>query len=110
MTGSHEINVRAVERLIWLLHRDGGAAEYREDPFGVLDARCAELLIDGAARRLLAERDYRALIDAGVHPMATLFFSQVNQLPMPLYLEQIGASAERVQEFKDGFQRVHGSR
>ena len=106
--GLSELDVRAVERLIWFLHRDGGGVEYRADPAEFLEQRCQEFGLEGTARRLIADCDYGGLIEAGVHPMAALFFSQVNGLPMPLYLERIGASPERVNEFKAAFQRIHG--
>lgn len=52
-----------------------------------------------AERTALVDNDYRALYDAGCHPMSVLFFSQVNKLPMPEYLRIIGAAEHRVTEF-----------
>lgn len=54
-----------------------------------------------AERTALLDNDYRALYDAGCHPMSVLFFSQVNKLPMPEYLRIIGAADGRVSEFAD---------
>lgn len=106
--GMTESDVRAVERLIWFLHRDGGGVEYRANPAEFLEQRWSEFGLEGPARQLIVDCDYGGLIEAGVHPMAALFFSQVNGLPMPLYLERIGAGPERVAEFKAAFQRIHG--
>jgi hypothetical protein len=52
-----------------------------------------------AEREALLTNDYKALYDAGAHPMSVLFFSQVNRVPMPEYLKIIGATADRVSEF-----------
>lgn len=46
------------------------------------------------------ENDYKALYDLGCHPMAVLFFSQANKVPMAQYLRAIGAPPERVREFE----------
>ncbi|MGA1051358.1 MAG: hypothetical protein ACO4AY_06080 [Ilumatobacteraceae bacterium] len=105
---SSGLNVRGLERLIWWLHRDGGGDEFRAGPDEFLDRRGGEFGLGDEELDLLRRRDYRGLIDVGVHPMASLFYSQVNRVPMPLYLENIGASDERVAEFKAVFRRIHG--
>lgn len=52
-----------------------------------------------AERAAFLQNDYKAMYDAGCHPMAVLFFSQANKVPMAEYLRVIGASADRVEEF-----------
>lgn len=85
-----------VERVIWDLHRKGHADEYASDPAAFL----ARYPLAESEREALVSVDYGRLYQLGVHPMAVLFFSQVNRTPMPTYLEAIGSPPERVAEFK----------
>lgn len=85
-----------IERVIWDLHRKGRAGEFASAPDDVL----AQYPLGADERKALLERDYRRLYQMGVHPMAVLFFSQVNKTPMPMYLEAIGSPPERVEQFK----------
>jgi hypothetical protein len=55
--------------------------------------------LTGVEQKAFLDNDYRAMYDAGCHPMAVLFFSQANGMPMPEYLAAIGAPKERVAEF-----------
>ncbi|GAA5190401.1 hypothetical protein GCM10023322_45450 [Rugosimonospora acidiphila] len=75
----------------------------RRRMFDVFDADRPSFLtryrLTDAEQHALLTNDYRALYDAGVHPMSVLFFSQVNGVPMPEYLRIIGAAAHRVAEF-----------
>lgn len=84
-----------VERVIWELHRKGRAAEFSSAPAEFLSG----FPLTDEERTALLERDYRRLYQMGVHPMAVLFFSQVNKTPMPAYLESIGSPPERVAQF-----------
>lgn len=97
-----------VEFAIWEMHRDGRGADFRDDAESYLDEVSGRVDIGPEERDALLARDYRGLMERGIHPMAVLFFSQVNQLPMPFYLEAIGAAPERVDEFKRVFRAMHG--
>lgn len=89
------MSTNEVERLIWDLHRKGHVDEFTADPaafvsrYGVTDSE----------QQALIQRDYGQLYQLGVHPMAVLFFSQVNGTPMPAYLAAIGSPSERVEQF-----------
>lgn len=84
-----------VERVIWDLHRKGHAGEFSSAPAAFL----SRYGLTDDERKALLERDYSRLYQMGVHPMAVLFFSQVNKTPMPVYLESIGSPPERVEQF-----------
>lgn len=93
----------AVERLVWELHRRGRGDDYRADPHGHLAEACERLGVNDERRSALEDCDYARLIDLGVHPMSVLFFAHANHVPMPVYLESIGADPERVSEFRRVF-------
>lgn len=104
------MSIAGVERLIWTLHRRGGGDQYRKDPAAYLVDEQANLdLTDGESAMVLAA-DYQGLTDAGVHPMAVLFLSQVNRLPMPFYLQSIGADPDRVAEFRRLFEEMEANK
>lgn len=84
-----------VERCIWDVHRGGNRESFNDARESFLDRY--ELVPE--ERQALLENDYGALYRKGIHPMAVLFFSQINGTPMPEYLRAIGASDQRVQEF-----------
>ncbi|WP_420637847.1 hypothetical protein [Candidatus Poriferisocius sp.] len=100
----------AVERLVWELHRRGRGDDYRADPSGYLAAACERLGVDGERRAALENKDYARLIDLGVHPMSVMFFAHANHLPMPAYLEAIGAAPEAVAEFRRVFAAAQKAR
>jgi hypothetical protein len=85
-----------VERLIWDLHRRGHVQEFLADSETFLD----RYGLTDEEREVLLARDYGGLYRMDLHPMAVLFYSQVNKTPMPAYLEAIGSAPERVEQFK----------
>ncbi len=104
------IDTTAVERLVWELHRRGRGDEYRADPAGYLAAACERLGVENERRTALENQDYAALMDLGVHPMSCLFFAHANHVPMPVYLESIGADPGRVAEFRRVFAEAQRAR
>lgn len=100
----------SVERLVWELHRRGRGDEYRSDPGGYLAAACERLDVDADRRAALESQDYNRLMDLGVHPMSVLFFAHANHVPMPVYLESIGADPESVAELRRVFAQAQRAR
>jgi hypothetical protein len=96
--------------LVWEIHRRGRGDEYRADPMGYLAAACERLGVDDDARAALEQRDFAGLIDQGVHPMSVLFFAHANHVPMPIYLDAIGADPEHVDTFRRIFARANAQR
>lgn len=96
-----------VERLIWEIHRRGQGDEYRADTAGYLADACTRLDVQSEAQVALEQRDFAGLIDLGVHPMSVLFFAHANQVPMPVYLDAIGAEPEHVETFRQIFARAN---
>ncbi len=88
-----------VERCIWELHRNGPEplAEFQREPNTFL----SHFELTEEERHALVGRDYGELYRLGVHPMACLFYSQVNKTPMPAYLSAIGGATARVKERED---------
>ena len=103
-------DTNAVERLVWELHRRGRGDEYRADPAGYLAEACARLGVDRQRQLALESQDYAGLMALGVHPMSCMFFAHANHVPMPVYLEAIGATAERVAEFRRVFTEAQQAR
>lgn len=99
-----------VERLIWEIHRRGRGDEYRSRPLEYLEEACARLQVPADAQRALEEQDFARLIDLGVHPMSVLFFAHVNHVPMPKYLDAIGADPEHVDTFRRVFAAANQAR
>lgn len=90
-----------VVRLVRDLHRAGRFAAFDADRPGFMDAYD----LTPEERAALAGNDIAALYAMGVHPMAVLFFSQDNHMPMPDYLEAIGADHARVDQLRGIFGR-----
>ena len=88
-----------VERLVRDVHRLGRFAEFDADR----PAFCDGYDLTAQEREALIANDVGALYEMGVHPMATLFFSQANGLPIASYLERIGADRQRVDELRGLF-------
>ncbi len=88
-----------VVRLVRDLHRAGRFGAFDADRHGFMDAY--DLTPD--ARAALAGNAVAALYAMGVHPMAVLFFSQDNRMPMPDYLSAIGAERSRVEQLRSLF-------
>lgn len=84
-----------VERCIWEVHRGGHGDAFQTDRARFLEGYD----LTDEERQALLNDDYGALYSSGVHPMAVLFFSQINRTPMPEYLRAIGSSDERVEQF-----------
>lgn len=93
-----------VEQFIYDVFRNRRLTEFNAAPETFLDA----YHLSGDERGALLGRDYGALYQMGVHPMAVLFYAQANKTPMPEYLRQIGAEAQRVAEFRGIFQGTSG--
>jgi hypothetical protein len=85
-----------VVRLIRDLHRANRFAAFDADRQGFMDAYD----LTAEERAALAGNDVAALYAMGVHPMAVLFFSQDNHMPMPDYLSAIGAAQSTVDELR----------
>lgn len=90
------MSTHEVVRLVRDLHRGGRFGDFDKDRQGFLDAYD---LTDGE-RAALVSNDVAALCAQGVHPMAVLFFSQDNHMPMADYLSAIGADAARVDQLR----------
>lgn len=86
-----------VERCIWEVHRGGRREPFHSDRATFLE----RYALTDEERDALLSNDYGYLYRAGVHPMAVLFFSQINKTPMPQYLEAIGSSPDRVKQFSE---------
>lgn len=84
-----------VERCVWEVHRGDHGDAFHTDRMAYLEGYD----LTDEERQALLNNDYGALYASGVHPMAVLFFSQINQTPMPEYLRAIGSSEERVEQF-----------
>lgn len=100
----------SVERLVWEIHRRGRGDEYRADPPGYLQSACQRLGVTSEAGTALEQQDFARLIDLGVHPMSVLFFAHANHVPMPSYLEAIGADPEHVDTFRRIFAAANQAR
>lgn len=90
-----------VVRLVRDLHRAGRFEDFDADRQRFMDAYD----LTAEERAALATNDVAALYDMGVHPMAVLFFSQDNHMPMPDYLSAIGADQSRVDQLRGLFGR-----
>lgn len=88
-----------VVRLIRDLHRAGRFTAFDADRPGFMDAYD----LTSEERTALADNDVTGLYAMGVHPMAVLFFSQDNRMPMPDYLSAIGADRSRVDQLRQLF-------
>lgn len=88
-----------VVRLVRDLHRAGRFAAFDADRHGFMDAYD----LTPQERAALVGNDVATLYTMGVHPMAVLFFSQDNHMPMPDYLAAIGADADRVDQLRGLF-------
>lgn len=93
------MSVHEVVRLIRDVHRLGRFDAFDRDREGFM----AGYDLTEGERAALRVNDIAALYAMGVHPMAALFFGQDNKIPMPDYLEKVGASAERVAELRQLF-------
>lgn len=100
----------SVERLVWEIHRRGRGEEYRANPRHYLEEACARLEVPADAQRALEDQDFAGLIDLGVHPMSVLFFAHANHVPMPTYLDAIGADPEHVDTFRRIFAAANQAR
>lgn len=88
-----------VVRLVRDLHRAGRFDAFDADRQGFMDGYD----LTAEERAALAANDVAALYAMGVHPMAVLFFSQDNHMPMPDYLSAIGAEQSRVDQLRGLF-------
>lgn len=100
----------SVERLVWEIHRRARGDEYRADPSGYLQEACQRLGVTTEFQAALEQQDFARLIDLGVHSMSVLFFAHANHVPMPKYLEAIGADPEHVDTFRRVFAAANQSR
>lgn len=93
------MSTHEIVRLVRDLHRTAQFASFDADRAAFM----AGYQLTDDERAALAGNDVAALYAMGVHPMAVLFFSQDNQIPMPDYLEAIGADPARVAELRSLF-------
>ena len=62
--------------------------------------------LEAEERDAIIAKDYAWLYRSGVHPMAVLFLSQDNRVPMASYLAAIGAADERVDQLGTLFSKA----
>lgn len=104
------MSTASVERLVWEIHRRGRGDEYRVDPSAYLQEACQRLGVTAELHSALEQQDFARLIDLGVHSMSVLFFAHANHVPMPKYLDAIGADPEHVDTFRRIFAAANQSR